>query len=160
MFSHVCSCLCLCGRHTHTDTHTQTERVIVLPVLLSLPILREVNGVDARLIPAQALSSAALFSPPAAPWPPNNHTLLFLFTICQTWRENWRKSMAEKKRVGAAIDWFPHVLKPDIDFLSFFQMGKSALSDRRRFLWGFWEGGVEMSIRCTVVSCGLCIGLW
>ena len=69
--------------------------------------------------------------------------------------------MAEKKRAGARIDRLPHVLKPDIDFLSFFfQMGKSALSERRRFLWGFGERGVEMSIRCTVVSCGLCIGLW
>lgn len=45
-------------------------------------------------------------------------------------------------------------------FFLFFQMGKSALSDQRRFLWGFGERGVEMSIRCTVVSCGLCIGLW
>ena len=135
--------------------------VCVFPALLSTPLHREVNGIDARVIPAQALSSAALFSPPAAPWPPNNHTPLFLFTICQRWRENWRKSVAEKKRAGARIDRLPHVLKPDIDFLSFFfQMGKSALSDRRRFLWGFGERGVEMSIRCTVVSCGLCIGLW
>lgn len=68
--------------------------------------------------------------------------------------------VAERKRTGDSIDWLPHVLKPDIDFLSFFQMGKSALSDQRRFLWGFGERGVEMSIRCTVVSCGLCIGLW
>lgn len=28
--------------------------------------------------------------------------------------------MAEKKRAGAGIDRLPHVLKPDIDFLSFF----------------------------------------
>jgi len=72
----------------------------------------------------------------------------------------WQEKKRERQRVRAGIDWFPHVLKPDIDFLSFFQMGKSALSDWRRFLWGFGERGVEMSIRCFVVSCGLCIGLW
>lgn len=26
----------------------------------------------------------------------------------------------KKKKLVAAIDWVPHVLKPDIDFLSFF----------------------------------------
>lgn len=62
------------------------------------PFHREVNAIDASVIPAQALSSAALFSPPAAPWPPNNHTPLFLFTICQRWRENWRVSVLQRER--------------------------------------------------------------
>lgn len=110
----------------------------VFPVLLSIPLHREVNGIDACVIPAQALSSAALFSPPAAPWPPNNHTPLFLFTICQRWRENWRKGMAEKKGAGAVIDRLPHVLKPDIDFLSFFSNGKKCIVRPQEISMGIW----------------------
>lgn len=108
------------------------------PVLLSVPLHREVNGIDACVIPAQALSSEALFSPPAAPWPPNNHTPLFLFTIYQRWRENWRKSVAEKKRAGAGIDRLPHVLKPDIDFLSFFSNGKKCIVQPKEISVGIW----------------------
>lgn len=110
----------------------------VLPALLSMPLHREVNGIDACVIPAQALSSAALFSPAAAPWPPNNHTPLFLFTICQRWRENWRKSVAEKKRAGDGIDRLPHVLKPDIDFLSFFSNGKKCIVRPKEISMGIW----------------------
>lgn len=39
----------------------------VFAALLSVALNREVNGIDACVIPAQALSSAALFSPPASP---------------------------------------------------------------------------------------------
>lgn len=91
------------------------------------------------VIPAQALSSAAVFSPPAAPWPPNNHTLLFLFTICHRWKEKWRKKACRRKRgAGAGIDRLPQVLKPDIDFLSFFSNGKKCIVRLKEISMGIW----------------------
>lgn len=49
-----------------------------------------------------------------------------------------RKSMAEKRRAGDGIDRLPHVLKPDIDFLSFFSNGKKCIVRAKEISMGIW----------------------
>lgn len=46
--------------------------------------------------------------------------------------------MAEKKRAGAGIDRLPHVMKPDIDFLSFFSNGKKCIVRPKEISMGIW----------------------
>ena len=124
--------------------------------MYSSPHTTGVNSLDATPLPHPNVVISA--QAPSSPGPShplqllsdlrNNHTPLFLFTICQRQREEVERAQEVEGGKGS-IDRLPRVLKPDIDFLSFFsKWEKVHCPTESTFLWGFggkggrgWGGG-------------------